>query len=116
MSAHTPGPWAVRFSLSGYPYQIIAVNGDDKAPGKVGTCITRWASIMLPSSAEARANACLIAAAPDLLAALRTALTQLELLGGVRRKHPNEGQDEIHAAVLETVDAAIAKALMRGTP
>ena len=60
------------------------------------------------------ADARLIAAAPDLLAALRTALTQLELLGGVRRKHP--GQDDIHAAVLETVDAAIAKALMRGTP
>jgi hypothetical protein len=42
-----------------------------------------------------------------LLEALRVALRQLETLGGKRRKHPNEGQDEIHAEVLEQIDAAI---------
>ena len=109
MSAHTPGPWCVRNIPTGQRY--IGPSADGSAP--TVACVLLRANV--PDDRLA-ADARLVAAAPDLLAALRTALTQLELLGGVRRTHPNEGQDEIHAAVLETIDAAIAKALMRGTP
>lgn len=77
MSAHTPGPWEVTFSSSGYPYQIRAINGDDKKPGAVGSCVTRWASISLPSSGEGLANARLMAAAPDLLSAAQESLALL---------------------------------------
>jgi predicted nucleic acid-binding protein len=45
-----------------------------------------------------------------VLEALRVALRQLEALGGKRRKHPEEGQDAIHAEVLEQIDTAIEKA------
>ena len=107
MSAHTPGPWCVRNIPTGQRY--IGPSADGSAP--TVACVLLRANV--PDDRLA-ADARLIAAAPDLLAALRTALTQLELLGGVWRKHPD--QDDIHAAVLETVDAAIAKALMRGTP
>jgi hypothetical protein len=69
MSKHTSGPWAIRRSSNGYPYQIFAVNGDPKKPG--GICdVTRWASIAMPASPEGVANAALIAAAPCLLKAL----------------------------------------------
>ena len=62
----TPGPWDVALSRSGRPYQIVAPNADNGAPGYVGKAVTRWASISLPSSVEADANARLIALAPDL--------------------------------------------------
>ena len=69
--SHTPGPWAVRFSRSGYPAQIHSV--DESRREKPGVCydVTRWNSISLPSSAEGLANARLIAAAPELLEAQR---------------------------------------------
>jgi hypothetical protein len=69
MSGHTPGPWEIRRSKSGYPYQIHAPNGID-GPGGIKD-VTRWASIAMPSSPEGEANARLIAAAPSLLEALK---------------------------------------------
>lgn len=69
-SKHTPGPWAVQYANNGNPYRIIRPDGDDKLPGSLGTCITRWAPFMCPSSVETLANARLIAAAPDLLECL----------------------------------------------
>ena len=71
MSKHTPGPWEVKRSRSGYPYRIYAPNADDHRNGAVGRDVTRWGAFSLPSSKEAEANARLIAAAPDLLEALR---------------------------------------------
>ena len=69
----TPGPWLVSRSHRGYPYQIVAPAADC-GPGKVGTSITRWAAISLPSSDEGNANAHLIAAAPAMAEALRGVL------------------------------------------
>jgi hypothetical protein len=68
MTAHTPGPWAVAKNIQGYPSQIVAPNGN---PGPGGIlAITRSAAITFPSSAEGRANARLMAAAPEMLEAL----------------------------------------------
>jgi len=64
---HTPGPWEVVRNSQGYPYAIKAPNGN-RGPGGIVN-VTRWAAIGLPSSQEGEANALLIAAAPDLLAA-----------------------------------------------
>lgn len=86
---HTPGPWYV----VGNEVRSIVVDVTEVVAQKV-----------------APADAILIAAAPDLLAALKVSLAQLETLGGKRRKHPKEGQDGLHADVLECIDAAIAKA------
>ena len=99
MSKHTPGPWVVLTNRAGYPYQIHAPNGDDKKPGAVGSYITRWAAISLPSSEEGNANARLIAAAPDLLLALQMAKSLLEI----------EGYESAGAS-MRVIDAVIARA------
>lgn len=71
MSGHTEGPWEIKRSKQGYPYQIYAPYGDDRAKGRVGQSVTRWGAISMPSSAESEANARLMAAAPELLAELQ---------------------------------------------
>ena len=99
MSAHTPGPWSVLVNRQGYPYQIHAINGDNTKTGTVGTSVTRWKSIALPSIAEGKANARLIAAAPELLAALY----------GLLFKAP-DATGEAHDALWNAARAAYAKA------
>ena len=74
---HTPGPWIIRTASHGLPYQIWAPGAFYGVPGRVGKSITRWGAISLPSSDEGKANARLIAAAPDMLDALELALSVL---------------------------------------
>lgn len=62
---HTPGPWVVRH-LTGFPIMIATQPDFDGFGVPVADCSKR----NLP--AEAEANARLIAAAPDLLAALES--------------------------------------------
>ena len=63
--AHTPGPWRVGNPLLGAgEYPVFA----DEAP----------AGLKMPAMADTPANAHLIAAAPDLLAACEDALSRLE--------------------------------------
>lgn len=72
LAAATPGPWRVKFSGRGYPYQITAPNGSH------AKYVTRWAAISVPSLPEGRANAALIAAAPTDLARLCDRVEELE--------------------------------------
>ena len=69
MSAkHTPGPWKLKADL-GIPLQIMgAPTKQNPRYNPVTRCGTTF---IAPTSAEAMANARLIAAAPDLLAALK---------------------------------------------
>jgi len=76
MTTHTPGPWVVVYGESGRPRGINAPNDKD-IKGAVGH-VVRWNGIGLPSSPTAKANARLIAAAPDLYEALRLAMPILE--------------------------------------
>ena len=69
MADHTPAPWRVAL-CNGRPIGIFAPEDVGK-PGAVGN-IVRNNGIGLPGSPTALANAYLIAAAPDLLAALRS--------------------------------------------
>ena len=82
-STHTPGPWHYE-------------TGDDGAVVYTGFTI---AKIPIDGS-DWQSNAHLIAAAPDLLAALEAALTAVEYY------HEHEGCD----AMLDQARAAIAKA------
>jgi hypothetical protein len=61
MSAHTPGPWEIVREDDGRFIDIVDVNGD----GILSTLRNR--------NAESAANIHLLATAPDLLAALKTA-------------------------------------------
>lgn len=98
MSGHTPGPWIVVGGFS-----VKAVNGRRSYPSATSVC----SFIPYPhdgaSNDEARANAALTAAAPDLLTALRELMTAF---GGVTT-HPQQ-------AAWDVARAAIAKAEGRG--
>jgi hypothetical protein len=61
MSAHTPGPWSMRPDTG---LEIFGADGE-------------WLMSVHRPVEELRANACLIAAAPDLLAELRSILVAL---------------------------------------
>ena len=69
VAKHTPGPWSINRSKNGYPYQIYAANGTHVRS------VTRWAALSVPALPEGEANAHLIAAAPDLLAACKEIAT-----------------------------------------
>jgi hypothetical protein len=64
MSAHTPGPWGIVREDDGRFIDIVDVNGD----GILSTLRNR--------NAESAANIHLLAAAPDLLAALKNVLVR----------------------------------------
>lgn len=85
MSGHTPGPWTPKFDES---YNVIGGDGATIAQCKFISFLVRR------SADEVAANARLIAAAPDLLEALKRA--RAIIAGGGYR--------------FEDIDAAIAKA------
>jgi hypothetical protein len=76
MSKHTPGPWTVECDEQGKDYSVWhdpRVHGDMKR-GAVVICAD------MRGGKEAKANARLIAAAPDLLAEVEATLSWLETL------------------------------------
>ena len=86
--AHTPGPWKRHGLNVRSPYGCW-----------ICTLLDVWSDARTPKN-QKMANARLIAAAPDLLAALEAALTAVEYY------HEHEGCD----AMLDQARAAIAKA------
>ena len=102
--SHTPGPWKFGTSQSGWSYTIHISQSDD-APytpnySDVGYIIQTCAG---ESQSIQEANARLIAAAPDLLAAAIAAEKAVNILWVSH--HANRSD-----AVLEQLGAAIAKA------
>jgi len=103
---HTPGPWTIDHQRIGPPGEPVALLCDVN-DSMTGTVID-WprgndsATAMSINDAENEANARLIAAAPDLLAALQE-WTSMAVNSGL------EGCDEI----LEQAEAAIDKATGR---
>lgn len=68
MSEHTPGPWLITEEPDGWDarYATFRLNTEDDGSPEASLCdISEW------NHPRARADAHLIAAAPDLLAALR---------------------------------------------
>lgn len=99
MSEHTPGPW------------VIAMQADPKAGWK-GLSVESAAGyvanlVMQPGGDNERANARLIAAAPDLLEILKTTAENVRSLGPCGALGP---VFEPYAAWLTQIEAAIAKA------
>jgi hypothetical protein len=104
MSEHTPGPWVVLYSKKGYPYQICQLFiGENKGRNRV----TRWASISFPGSIEGQANANLIAAAPELLEALKKATILAEY--AVEGAYYGPGAAEIIAQARAAIEKAEGK-------
>ena len=93
MSRHTPGPWSLEH-IDGETYRVIDAMDMQE--------LSRIATVHFHDDAvgETKANACLIAAAPELLEALRIA-----------RDHIDMAALEIsHCKYAERIRAAIAKA------
>ena len=103
MSGHTPGPWVVKFH-----------NGHFDEPRYVGSVVRNVARV-IPSTLEShasrarldRANARLIAAAPEMLEALRMAEPVLREAVIASLLPLDDLSDRI---ALDAVEAAIAKA------
>ena len=106
MSGHTPGPWRIdpkfwRDIQSEDGLEICTVDAD-------GCSASHFAS---PPQKEAEANSRMIAAAPDLLAALEAAFKALDAIGDemtVGERYANARQYLIDS--LPLARAAIAKA------
>lgn len=94
MSAFTPGPWKVYRTSDGE--RIIGIGCAENGEGITDPRFGLWGS-----GPEREANARLIAAAPDLLAALQAALPLLEEL---------EQDDNTYYAEAVNARVAIAKA------
>jgi len=99
MSTHTPGPWIVRHT-TGFPLMIATAPDDYGFGVPVADCSKR----NLP--AEAQANARLIAAAPDLLAAC-------ERMSKALQSAPHEVQSS-YQGIWTDIDNALNKA--KGIP
>ena len=98
MSAHTPGPWLIDFCDAGGFYVYVEPTVD---MGATATIVSRgaWGH----KAAESHANARLIAAAPELLAALH----------GLLFKAP-DATGEAHDAIWDAARSAYAKATGEG--
>ena len=110
--AHTPGPWVVKFqprkwettSYTGtYWYDQWVIKGPDKKHSPVAM-VRFQGSGMGPSRAVRKANADLIAAAPDMLAALERAYQKLGFW------MDDDKWDDSDEAAMEQIWAAISKA------
>ena len=106
MSKHTPGPWDVKPDLIGYVEASIA---DDK-----GASISPIAVVFEHSeygrSLPAKANTRLIAAAPDLLAALEHALEDILTLQDLFKVYAGADEDHGTSGINIEIAKAIAKA------
>jgi hypothetical protein len=91
---HTPGPWSVGWNIEANLYQIDAPDGDS---GDTAPIADVWAHNALES--ECKANAALIAAAPDLLEALNAVMDSYQ-----------RGQMAIEHKVFNKMRVAIARA------
>jgi hypothetical protein len=98
---HTPGPWIVETHSTKYPdlftYSIIAPNGYTEPDGSMCRCAVGMGEF------DSLEDASLIAAAPDLLKALKELLTAVRHMPNLLQTYPSI--DTITAA-----SDAIAKA------
>ena len=92
---HTPGPWSIRQE------SVWSVGTDHEMTALVYGC----------TDTEEEANARLIAAAPDLLEALKLAQSAVaDFHSGMNTTRPSEETRERNERILGSIRAAIAKA------
>jgi hypothetical protein len=98
---HTPGPWYFHVNKADTLYVV-------RGPKDIVVCEMSWHSSIpchYTLRDESEANARLIAAAPDLLAALRLAQEQMERFDGESAGW-HEANDAISAAIAKATGAA----------
>ena len=99
---HTPGPWRIHSKDPAFAY----IEGNDALDGKTGIV----ARVLLTGDDFSEANANLIAAAPELLEALRHAETALIVTAGLTDESGTKIIKDGYGYELKQIRAAIAKA------
>ena len=108
MSTHTPGPWVVAD-------QSRAVRQSDSLSGVVGELIVDcFHPDTLREMQEVRANARLIASAPELLEALQRLLSAFDADQAISPEMPIRISCETNGTAMLQAQAAIAKATGKG--
>lgn len=104
---HTPAPWRVQSDKN--TTRVIGDNGSLCGLHKTARNHIKGVSIC---PIELKANACLIAAAPELLEALEVVEAQIESFytATITNAKSRDENTELKSAALDNVRAAIAKA------
>ena len=110
---HTPGPWRVYFESDQFDsaqsiLRIIDPRGDDHPPGPLSIANINVVAFA-PHLEEPLANARLIAAAPQMLEALRSALEAMGDTYDARDAAGTEG-DQLREQIAEAITAATGEA------
>lgn len=115
LPAHTPGPWTVHYRFG----RLTTVNGRQRFP----ICDTGTAPLGEANHSREEANARLIAAAPDLLAALQALVTEASYSPSGSNEAPKMEEGKTYVFTISSVTslqtaihharAAITKALGR---
>jgi hypothetical protein len=101
MSKHTPGPWKIDVGARTKTARGISAQTRN---------IVNFNGLSAPSSTQTAANARLIAAAPDLLEALRSFAAAAYPVAEAINKRGHNWSEAYLDQVLDTARAAIAKA------
>ena len=104
-AGHTPGPWSVNTQ-----HANIEIRGPEES-GVIVARMVEW-GIAADTPSPQAANARLIAAAPELLDALKVAYIAMQHMGNVLNNIDavDEKEDAQHDAAFEAVSLAIARA------
>ena len=105
MSDFTPGPWMLRTTPTSAGLCHIVSAADWRGAFIYGDGIRKGVDDALPKAQELAANARLIAAAPEMLSALRKAVV---LLAGVCVHSPELSPHETYEAVSSAISKATA--------
>lgn len=108
MTKHTPGPWRIG-KTSGWSGTEVKAIASVAWCAKASSYSSSWGESQEISADEALANAHLIAAAPDLLAACEACMTLL-----VRYENKSIAPEVGTGAAINAAHAAIAKARGQG--
>lgn len=103
MSRHTPGPWAIEAHTT-YPTDAVRISGPDGFQIAATRQLHDYRPDKTAAWYEARANATLMAAAPDLLETLR------KVDAWVAQYHDLPGHDAASRQMSKVIRAAIEKA------
>jgi hypothetical protein len=104
MSGHTPGPWRTAILVGGYIHAKPTAAHAAKYPKNKWVQVGHVCTFAECSREESEANLRLMAAAPDLLAALQSCADQIAIFAATGRRVP------IDAPCLDAALAAISKA------
>jgi len=107
VSGHTPGPWSVKSKTerqsvgAGVTNVTVAWCGEASSSGEVGSYFV--------DRDECEANACLIAASPDMLAALKAFVAKIDPVCMIERDHPQVDLADEYREALEVIAKAEAR-------